>query len=325
MWVDRCSWQGGNCCAAINGRGTEPIMRTIRSTIDWAAEQFAGADLVFGHGTDNPSDEAAFLVLEVLGISFDEFDHSANVELTASQWALIAKLVESRIADRTPAAYLIGKAYIKGWAFRADERALIPRSFIGELLADAIGGGAFPLIDRNPRSILELGAGSASLAILAALAFPDADIDGVDISADALGLAAENVADYGLSARVHLLRGDLYRPVAGRRYDLIISNPPYVDAIAMEALPKEYRHEPTLALAGGPDGLDLVRTIIAGAADHLTDIGGLVCEVGTGQRRLMEYFPDLDFMWLATETSDGEVFWLDAGSAPISEAVGLDD
>lgn len=294
-------------------------MHTIRSTIEWTAKRFGEADLTFGHGTDNASDEAAFLVLEAMGMPFEELDRSASVELTASQWASIAELVESRIADRTPTAYLVGRAYINGFAFRADERALIPRSFIGELLADAVGGGPFPLIDRNPRTILELGAGSASLAILAALAFPDADIDAVDISADALGLAAENVADYGLSARIHLLQGDLYRPVADRRYDLIISNPPYVDAMAMEALPKEYRHEPTLALAGGSDGLDLVRRILDGSASHLNNDGGLICEVGTGQERLVENFPDLNLIWLTTETSEGEVFWLDAASAPVQK------
>jgi ribosomal protein L3 glutamine methyltransferase len=291
-------------------------VHTIESAIDWTAKRFGGAGLVFGHGTDNASDEAAFLVLEALHMPFEELDSSANVELTATQWASIAKLVESRIVDRTPTAYLVGRAYIQGFAFRADERALIPRSFIGELLADAIGGGPFPLVDRTPQTILELGAGSASLAILAALAFPDSDIDAVDISEDALGLAAENVADYGLSARIHLVQGDLYRPVGGKRYDLIISNPPYVDANAMEALPKEYRHEPTLALAGGSDGLDLVRTIIAGAATHLTNNGGLICEVGAGQAQLVESFPDLDLIWLATESSEGEVFWLDAASAP---------
>lgn len=294
-------------------------MHTIKSTIDWVAKRFGGADLAFGHGTDNPSDEAVFLVLEALDLPFDELDNSTNLELTASQQASIAELVESRIAGRTPTAYLIGRAYIKGWGFRADRRALIPRSFIGELLADAIGDNSPPPFDREPQTILELGTGSASLAILSALAFPEARIDAVDISADALGLAAENVADYGLSARIRLLQGNLYGPVAGERYDLVISNPPYVDAVAMEALPREYRHEPTLALAGGPDGLDLVRDIIAGAAEHLTGNGGLVCEIGTGQRRLAECFPDLDLMWLATETSEGEVFWLDAASAPVQK------
>ncbi|MHA1559109.1 MAG: 50S ribosomal protein L3 N(5)-glutamine methyltransferase [Alphaproteobacteria bacterium] len=294
-------------------------MQTVRSAIDWTSRRFGDAGLVFGHGTDNASDEAAFLVTEALGLPFDELARSTNVELKASQWAFIVKLAERRIADRMPTAYLVGRAYIQGFAFRADERALIPRSFIGELLAGAVDGSPIPPLGREPQSVLELGTGSASLAILAALAFPDAHIDAVDISADALGLAAENVADYGLSARVSLLHGDLYRPVAGKRYDLILSNPPYVDAVAMEALPKEYRHEPALALAGGPDGLDLVRSIIGGASEHLTSDSGLICEVGTGQTRLVESFPELDLVWLATEASEGEVFWLDAVSAPVQK------
>lgn len=294
-------------------------MRTIGSAIDWATSRFSEAGLAFGHGTHNPSDEAAFLVIETLGIPFDRLSESVDMELSASQWDLISDLAEIRIADRRPTAYLVGRAYIRGFVFRADDRALIPRSFIGELLADVAVDGAAPPLDRDPRKILELGAGSASLAILSALAFPRAEIDAVDISSDALSLAAENVADYGLEGRVCLHEGDLYGPVNGRRYDLIISNPPYVDAEAMEALPREYRHEPALALAGGPDGLDLVRRIVTGAAEHLTKDGGLICEVGAGQERLVQSFPDLEMIWLATETSEGEVFWLDAASALVQK------
>ena len=287
---------------------------TLGEAIARAAERLSAADLAYGHGSDNPSDEAAYLVTEAIGIPFGELDSSWSMATTEAQRRTIAGLLDARIAERRPTAYLVGRAFVAGFPFRADERALVPRSYIGEFLAEAIATGeGLPFLAGKPRSILELGTGSGSLAILAALAFPEATVDAVDISPDALALAAENVADYELEGRVRLIEGDLYQPIAGRRFDLIISNPPYVDAEEMASLPEEYRHEPALGLAGGPDGLDLVRKIVAAAPKHLTAGGGLLCEIGTGQDRLMASFPDIDFIWLTTETSEGEVFWLEAG------------
>ncbi len=284
--------------------------------VAWAADRLSAAELHFGHGTDLARDEAAFIVLEGLGVAIDDLAGVSDRALTDAERDRLGDLVEQRIATRKPAAYLLGRAYIGGHPFRADERALVPRSFIGEMLAEGIETGEPPpFIFNEPRSILELGTGSGSLAILAALAFPAATVDAVDISPDALALAAINVAEYGLTDRVRLLQGDLFAPVSGRRYDLVISNPPYVDAEEMAVLPEEYRAEPALGLAGGEDGLDIVRRILAACADHLNAGGGLLCEIGTGEERLVAALPDTPFLWLATETSEGEVFWLDAEAA----------
>jgi ribosomal protein L3 glutamine methyltransferase len=215
-------------------------------------------------------------------------------------------LIDARISLRMPAPYLLAAAYMRGVRFHVDRRALIPRSFIGDILAD----GVLPIDPRRVRRVLDLCTGSGCLAILAALAFPRAMVDAVDLSAGALGLARRNVASHRLGDRIALHRGDLFAPLARQRYDLIISNPPYVDARAMAALPPEYRHEPRLALAAGQDGLDLVRRILAQAPGHLRRGGGLVCEIGRGRPRLERAFPDTSFVWLDTEQSQGEVFWL---------------
>jgi ribosomal protein L3 glutamine methyltransferase len=290
---------------------------TVEDAVAWAAARFDAAELAFGHGTASAGDEAAYLVSEAFRIPFSALALEANRELGREEMARLASLVEARIHQRRPTAYLVGRAYIGGFGFRADDRALVPRSYIGELLVSAIDGEApLPFLGGVPTSILDLGTGSASLAILAAIAFPDAVVDAVDISADALALAAENVADYGLADRIRLLAGNLYAPVAGRRYDLILSNPPYVEVAAMARLPAEYRHEPAVALAGGGDGMAIVAPIVAGAAAHLEPGGGLLCEIGMGQAGLAARFPDTPFLWLDTETSTGELFWLDARSAP---------
>jgi ribosomal protein L3 glutamine methyltransferase len=253
-----------------------------------------------------------------LGLPVDRLEPTLDRVLSPAEMQRLMRLVDQRIATRTPAAYLLGQAYIGGYRFHSDPRALVPRSYIGELLADGIGEDS-PLpfvLNRDVTSILEIGTGSGCLAILASLAYPEASVDAVDISPAALQLAKANVASYGLGDRISLLEGDLYRPVSGRSYDLIITNPPYVDAEAMAALPEEYRHEPSVGLAGGVDGLDLVRTIIARSGRHLTPEGGLLCEIGRGQAQLIEAFPDTSFMWLDTAESEGELFWLDAENCP---------
>lgn len=296
-----------------------PELATVRDFFRWAASRFAAAGLAYGHGTDNAVDEAAFMVTETLRLPVDRLDPFLDGTLTAAERKAVATIVEQRITTRKPAPYLTGAAYIQGIRFRSDERALVPRSFIGELIAtEALGPEGAGIIP-DPEaigSVLDVGTGSGCLAILAAMAFPNAAVEAVDISRAALDLAALNVADHGLGNRITLIEGDLFAPLKGRRYDLIIANPPYVSAEAMAALPPEYRHEPSGALASGDDGLDIVRRILRDARGHLTNGGGLLCEVGTGGSALEAAYPEMEFLWLDTEASSGEVFWLAADQLP---------
>jgi ribosomal protein L3 glutamine methyltransferase len=290
-------------------------LRTVRDFVRLAVSRFSEAGLVFGHGTNTALDEAAFMVLESLHLPIDELDPWLDARLTREERGRLANLIEQRVTTRRPAAYLLGRTYIRGVPFRSDERAIVPRSYLGELLAgDLFGGEGFALVEQPERvgRVLDLCTGSGCLAILAAMVFPNAKVDAVDLSEDALALADENVADHDLVDRIELLQGDLFAPLQGRRYDLIVTNPPYVDAEAMAGLPAEYRHEPPLAFAGGPDGLDIVRRILAEAPAHLTPTGGMICEIGTGREILDDEYPHLPFLWLDTEESEGEVFWLSA-------------
>jgi ribosomal protein L3 glutamine methyltransferase len=294
---------------------------TLLDFVRYAVSRFAEAELVFAHGTTDPVAEAAFLVCEILHLHPDQFESFAGARVTAAEAKQILEVIARRVTTRKPAAYLVNKIYMRGLPFYVDERTIVPRSFIGELLdahfggetGDDDAGGA--LID-DPfavESALDLCTGSGCLAILASRNFPNARIDAVDISRDALEVAARNVSDYGLEERVTLHRGDLFAPLKGKRYDLIISNPPYVDAQGMAALPRECRAEPKLAFDGGPDGLDIVRRILDEAANHLTPHGGLLCEIGRGRGPVEDAFPQLPLLWLDTEESDGEVFWIAAG------------
>ncbi|QJP12199.1 50S ribosomal protein L3 N(5)-glutamine methyltransferase [Starkeya sp. ORNL1] len=290
-------------------------LRTVRDFLRLAVSRFSEAGLVFGHGTNTALDEAAFMVLESLHLPVDELDPWLDARLTREERGRLTNLIEQRVTTRRPAAYLLGRTYIRGVPFRSDERAIVPRSYLGELLAgDLFGGDGFALVEQPERveRVLDLCTGSGCLAILAAMVFPNAKVDAVDLSEDALALADENVADHDLVDRIELLQGDLFAPLEGRRYDLIVTNPPYVDAEAMAGLPAEYRHEPPLAFAGGPDGLDIVRRIIDEAPEHLTPSGGMICEIGTGREILDDEYPHLPFLWLDTEESEGEVFWLSA-------------
>lgn len=285
-------------------RATKSSLVTLGDFFHFAVARFRTARLAYGHGTTNAVDEAAFMVLEALRLPISRIDPWLDLVPTAPEKARLMTLIEARIALRMPAPYLLEVAYMHGVRFHIDRRALIPRSFIGDLLA----GGALPTA--KPRRILDLCCGSGCLAILAALAFPRAKIDAVDMSAGALALARRNVATHRLGDRITLHRGDLFKPLQGQRYDLIISNPPYVDAGGMAKLPPEFRHEPRMALAAGDDGLDLVHRILAEAPNHLTKSGGLVCEIGRGRAPLEAAYPRLPFIWLDTELSEGEVFWL---------------
>jgi len=285
---------------------TTPPLVTLEHFFRHAVSRFRAARLAYGHGTTNAVDEAAFLVLEALRLPIHNIAPWLDLKPTPAERARLTTLIDARVSLRMPAPYLVGAAYMHGVRFLSDRRALIPRSFIGDLLAN----GALPIDPRRVRRVLDLCTGSGCLAILAALAFPHARIDAVDLSAGALALAKRNVAMHRLGDRIALHRGDLFEPVAKERYDLIISNPPYVDARGMAKLPPEYRHEPRMALAAGDDGLDLVRRILAEAPRHLTKQGGLVCEIGRGRQPLEKAYPTLPLVWFDTEQSSGEVFWI---------------
>ncbi len=283
---------------------------TIRDWLRYGVTQFRGAGLVFGHGTSTALDEAAFLILSALELPVDQLEPWLECRLTAAERVRIAGLFAQRISTRKPAPYLVNRAYIRGRDFYVDERVIVPRSYIGELL-----DGELATVVPDPEavtSVLDLCTGSGCLAILAALTYPNAIVDAVDLSPDALAVAQRNVADYGLGDRITVQKSDLFSALGSRKYDLIISNPPYVSAEAVAAFPPEYRAEPVMAHAGGTDGLDLVRRILAEAGRHLERDGVLVVEVGTGLDILEEDYPNLPFLWLETEDSSGEVFALTA-------------
>jgi ribosomal protein L3 glutamine methyltransferase len=289
---------------------------TLLDFVRYAVSRFVEAKLVFAHGTTDPVAEAAFLVCETLHLHPDQFETFATARVTAQEAKQILELIARRVASRKPAAYLVNKIYMRGLPFYVDERVIVPRSFIGELLDSHFSGseeeGA--LIDDLSaiENVLDLCTGSGCLAILASRIFPNARIDAVDISSGALDVAKRNVADYGLEDVITLHRGDLFAPISEQRYDLIISNPPYVDAQGMAELPRECRAEPKLAFDGGADGLDIVRRILNKARQHLTPEGGLLCEIGRGREALGAAFPQLPLMWLDSEDSEAEVFWIGA-------------
>jgi ribosomal protein L3 glutamine methyltransferase len=289
---------------------------TVLDLVRYAVTRFNAAKLTFAHGTTDPVAEAAFLVGEALHLPPDRFELFAPARVTAAERKRILGLIEARIRTRKPAAYLLGRIYAAGVPFYVDERVIVPRSYLGEIIAgDAFAGGedGFALADPDGVArVLDLCTGSGALAVLAAMRFADAVVDAVDISADALAVAVRNIGEHGLDDRITLLRGDLFAPVDGERYDLIITNPPYVDEAGMAALPPECRHEPALALDGGADGIAIIARIIDEAGRHLTENGGLLCEVGRGRPVLEARYPELGFLWLDTEESTGEVFWLGA-------------
>jgi len=295
-------------------------LATIRDFLRHAVSRFRAAGLAHGHGVTTALDDAAFLILETLRLPVDQLDPWLDARLLASERLTLAAVIERRVATRLPSAYLVNKAYIQGVPFYVDERVIVPRSYLGEMLAgphaqELFGAGEGHLIAEPGRvaRILDLCSGSGCLAILAAMRFPGAIVDAVELSADALAVASRNVAEHGLEGRVHLLQGDLYAPVRSRRYDLIIANPPYVSDEVVAAFPPEYAAEPRLAHAGGEDGLDLVRRILDGAAAHLTPEGGLLCEIGEDRRIVETDHPHLPFLWLDSAESEGEVFWIAAG------------
>lgn len=292
-----------------------PELVTLRDFLRWAVSRFNEAGLHFGHGTRDAYDEAAYLLLHSLHLPLDRIEPFLDAALTESERETAFALLERRIHERIPAAYLTHEAWLGDFPFYVDERVIVPRSHIADLLLDeslAPWIGDAETVD----SALDLCTGSGCLAILLAHAFPNARIDAADISADALEVAARNVAEYELGDRIELIRSDLFAGVSDHSYGLIISNPPYVTGQSMRALPAEYRHEPVLALASGEDGMDAVQGILAGARAHLKPAGILAVEVG-GNRVIVEHaFPRLDFTWLESETGEGMVFLLQREQLP---------
>lgn len=283
-------------------------LETLRDWLRFAVSRFTRAGLAFGHGFPGAWDEAVYLLLHALHLPHDRLDAFLDARLTAGERAEVAALLARRIDERIPAAYLTGEAWLGAFRFHVDPRVIVPRSFIAELLPD----GLAPYVpDADAvQSVLDLCTGSGCLAILLAHAFPKADIDAADLSSDALAVAQRNVADYALDGRVNLIRSDLFANLPAKSYDLIVSNPPYVSSHAMASLPPEYRHEPSLALAGGDDGLDAVRTILKEAPRFLQPGGVLVVEIGHHRNVLEAAFPRMAFVWLETASSDESVFLL---------------
>ena len=286
---------------------TESLI-TVRDWLRFAVSRFNEAKLFFGHGSDNAFDEAAYLILHTLHLPLDRLEPFLDASLTHVEAESVKAVIERRVTARVPAAYLTGEAWLTGHRFRVDERVIVPRSFIAELLADQLA----PWVEDadTVSSLLDLCTGSGCLAILAAEAFGQAQVDAVDLSADALAVAALNVADYGLDERIRLVESDLFAALDGSTYDVIISNPPYVNAESVAALPAEYQAEPALALGSGSDGLDATRRILAAAPAHLNPGGVLVVEIGHNRDVLEAAYPALPFIWLDTAGGDQFVFML---------------
>jgi ribosomal protein L3 glutamine methyltransferase len=303
----------GRMTATLDSLAAELI--TLRDLLRFAVSRFNAAKLAYGHGADNALDEAAFLLLESLHLPIDDINPFADARLTLDERKLLLSRIEERVSSRKPAAYIVNRAYIGGMPFYVDERVIVPRSFIGELLLSArLGSDGLGLIEDPAAisSVLDLCTGSGCLAIIAAKLFPNARVHATDVSSEALAVARRNVAESGVENRIELFAGNLFAPLPARRYDLILANPPYVNEAAMAALPPEYRHEPALALDGGSDGLAIVRRILAEARNWLVPDGLLICEIGQGRELLERDDPDLDLLWLDTEESSGEVFCVKA-------------
>ena len=280
-------------------------MTTVIELIEAGARQLDEAGVAFGHGTANAFDEAAWLVLWKLGLPLDDLDGVADRPLSEGEVATLEAFVAERIATRRPAAYLTGEAWLQGVPFTVDERVIVPRSLIAEVLAEGVVDAWMP---SDTARVLDLCTGNGSLAVLAAMAWPDVAVDAADLSADALAVAALNVQRHALADRIALHQGDgLAALPAGRRYDLVLCNPPYVNQASMDALPAEYQAEPKLALAGGRDGMDFVRALLAAAPGRMTDDAVLVLEIGNERAFFEAAFPGLEVVWLPTQLHDDAV------------------
>lgn len=283
-------------------------LHTIRDWLRYAVSRFEEGGIFFGHGTQNSYDEAVWLIMAALHLPHDTLENFFDAVITEAERRKLAQLIERRVTERVPTAYLVREAWLGEFKFYVDERVIVPRSFIAELLREQLT----PWVE-NPEEITavaDICTGSGCLAILAAHAFPNAEVDAVDISDNALAVARRNVSDYGLENQVNPIKSDMLTALAGRQYDIILSNPPYVDAPSMEALPQEYRQEPGLALASGEDGLEHTHTLIEHAAQHLHPGGLLVVEIGHNRDVLEAAYPHLPFTWLEVSGGDEFVFLL---------------
>jgi ribosomal protein L3 glutamine methyltransferase len=282
---------------------------TIRDCLRYAVSRFRAAKLAHGHGATTALDEAAFIILEALNLPVDDINPWLDARLTDAERKHVLDLIEARVTTRQPAAYLLKKTYMHGVPFYVDERVIVPRSYIGELLVKGdIDAIAPDLVDA--KSVLDLCTGSGCLAILAAHHLPEAAITATDISRDALDVAKINCANHELESRITLIQGDLFASLGNKTFDVILTNPPYVARAEVDAFPPEYSAEPQLAHLGGADGLDIVRRILKEAPKHLAKNGALICEIGTGRDIIDAEFAKLDLVWLDTEESEGEVFLL---------------
>jgi len=289
-------------------------LRTPRDLLRFAVSRFTAAGLTFGHGTDNAYDEAAYLILHALGLPLDRLEPFLDAHLLPPEIDAVLTVLERRVTERLPAAYLTHEAWLGEFRFYVDERVIVPRSHIASLLEQGLGAWV-----PNPDAVahaLDLCTGSGCLAILLAQLYHNAKVDAADVSPEALEVARRNVRDYGLESRVRTLQSDLFSSLAGEGYDVIVSNPPYVTQSAMEQLPEEYRREPALALAGGRDGLDVVRRILQQAKPFLNRGGVLVVEVGDGRGALESAYPEIEFTWVETDAAADRVFLLERGQLP---------
>jgi ribosomal protein L3 glutamine methyltransferase len=289
-----------------------PILQTTRDWLRFAVSRFNEAQLTYGHGTDNATDEAAFLILTTLHLSPDALEPWLDAKLTMAERSKLATIIEKRVVTRKPAPYIVNCAWIGPYKFFCDERVIVPRSFLAELLVAGLEG--IWTNDQPPSTVLDLCTGSGCLAIIAAHTYPDARIDAADLSTDALAVAAQNVTQHDMKGRVNLLDGDGFGAVGKAKYDLILCNPPYVTTQAVLAFPPEYAAEPSMAHEGGKDGMMLVRRLLNEAGQHLTPEGVLVMEIGQGRDVIERDYPDLPFLWLDTADSAGEVFALSAAA-----------
>ena len=287
---------------------------TVRDLLRYAVSHFNAAKLFFGHGSANAVDEAAYLILHTLHLPLDNLELYLEAKLLPTEIAAVINVIERRTNDRVPAAYITNQAWLGTYEFYVDERVIVPRSFIAELIPSHFSPWVTDPDDVT--DILELCTGSGCLPIMLADAFPNAHVHTADISADALAVAKRNVDTYQLQDRITLHQSDLYTIVPNKKYQLIISNPPYVNSASMGKLPPEYLHEPQIALGGGTDGMDLVRTIIAGAKERLTPDGILMVEIGNERAYAEAAFPELEFTWVSTSAGDDMVFLLTADQLP---------
>ena len=299
----------------MNNTQIQQELFTIRDWLRYAVSRFEASDIFYGHGTDNAYDEAVWLIMSGLHLPHDTLNNFLDARLTIDERVKLAAFIEQRISKHTPTAYLLKEAWLQGYKFYVDERVLIPRSFIAELL---VNDGLQPWIEYPElvTSAADICTGSGCLGVLLADAFSDASIDVVDISPDAIDVCNINIANYGLQDRVHAIKSDMFNALKGKKYDLIISNPPYVDAPSMAELPAEYRNEPQLALGSGVAGLDHTHTILREAANYLNEDGILIVEIGHNRDALLEAYPDLPFTWLEVSSGDEFVFLLTKSQLP---------